>query len=511
MAVQQVQGARGVVATGHALATDAALAVLQQGGNAVDASVCAALVLTVVCPYACTLAGDAYLLIHDPKAGRIFGLNGTGCAPLRADLARFADGIPRSGPRAATVPGLVSALCEALDRFGSMSFAALVAPAIRLAEEGFAVHPYFARNIEDREALLATDPAAAALFLPQGKPLAAGALFVQPALAKTLRRLAEEGAQSFYEGALAQEMASASLEQGGLLAAADFAAHRTLWQDPVSAPFFGHDVWTMPPNSYGPTLLFQLLALEQADIAGVAPDDAEFVRLGYAARRAAYKTAARFIGDPTLCEAPLRRLLAEAIGGAAPAGEIPAEAQDRCTTNVVAIDSTGLSVSLIESISTPFGAGVMLGDTGIVLNNRLGGFSTDPASLNVIAPGKRPAHTLAPCMVTKGREFFLSLGTPGTVGQTCVVAQILARLLACGQTPVEAIAAPRWSVDFQGKLIVEDTMAQTLQQSITDGEPEMRAEKAGWISFGSLKLAMRDEGGFRGFADDRRCATAAAF
>jgi gamma-glutamyltranspeptidase/glutathione hydrolase len=469
------------------------------------------LVLTVVCPYACTLAGDAYLLIRDPKSDRIFGLNGTGCAPGRAELVRFADGIPRSGPLAATVPGLVGALCEALDRFGSMSFAALLAPAIRLAEDGFTVHPYFARNIEDRKTLLASDPAAAALFLPDGKPLAAGALFVQPALAATLRRLAEEGPQSFYQGALAQEMASASLAQGGLLAAADFASHRSLWQDPISAPFFGHDVWTMPPNSYGPTLLFQLLQLESAAIADVDPDGAEFVRLGYAARRSAYKTAARFIGDPALCEAPLRKLLADALAGATPAGKAPAEARDRCTTNVVAIDSHGMSVSLIESISTPFGAAVMLGDTGIVLNNRLGGFNTDPASLNVIAPGKRPAHTLAPCMVTRDGRLVMSLGTPGTVGQTCVLAQILTRLLAVGQVPAAAIAAPRWSVDFQGKLIVEDTMAQTLQQAVQSNEPETRAEKAGWISFGSLKLAMMEEGGFRGFADDRRSATAAAF
>jgi gamma-glutamyltranspeptidase/glutathione hydrolase len=255
-------------------------------------------------------------------------------------------------------------------------------------------------------------------------------------------------------------------------------------------------------------LLFQLLHLERDGVAALDPDGADFVRLGYAARRGAYKSAGRFIGDPQLCEAPLRRLLAEAISGAAPQGAMPAEAQDRCTTNVVAIDSQGLSVSLIESISTPFGAGVMLGDTGIVLNNRLGGFSTDPQSLNVIAPGKRPAHTLAPCLVTKDGHLAMSLGTPGTVGQTCVLAQILARLLGCGQAPDDAIAAPRWSVDFQGKLIVEDTMAQDVRQAI--GDPELRVEKAGWISFGSLKLVLTEEGGFRGFADDRRSATAAA-
>jgi gamma-glutamyltranspeptidase len=509
MTIGTARGRAGMVVAGHPLAAEEGRRVLAAGGNAVDAAVAAGLVLAVVCPYACTLAGDVYMLIRDGKSGRIHGLNGTGAAPQGATRERFSQGMANAGILSASVPGLLAGFEEALARFGSRTFPELAAPAFCLAAEGFPVFPYFAQQIRQRADLLAKDAEASRLFLPGGAPLAAGTQFRQPELAAILKRLIEEGAGSFYRGAVAQRFAEACTALGGLIGEDDLAAHRSLWQEPMAAPFYGHDVWTMPPNSYGPTLLLQLLDLAAAGVDRLSPDSADFVLAGYRARQRAYKLAGPFIGDPGECEAPMRALVAEASAGRlAPTGPMPAEARDRCTTNVVAIDRHGNTVSLIESISAPFGAGTVLPGTGILLNNRMAGFSTDPASRNCVAPGKRPAHTLAPCMVTRRDALVMSVGTPGTVGQTCSLAQLLARILACGEEPAAAIAAPRWSVDFAGKLVVEEEMAPSLQEAVQAGEPEAKPMKRGWISFGSVKLAAATAEGYVGFADDRRAAAA---
>lgn len=513
-AIELARGRQGVVASGHAHATEAALAVLRAGGNAVDAAVAGALVLCVVCPYACTLAGDAYLLVYDPDRGAVWGLNGTGCAPRSATPERFGAGIPRDGALCATVPGLLAGLEDVLARHGTRTLKELIAPALALAHEGFAVNAYFARNVRDRAALLARDAPAAALFLPGGVPLEAGAWLRQPDLAAQLAAIADEGAASFYCGTVAERMLAAGRESGWLIARDDLAGHRSLAQAPIAAPFCGREVWTMPPNSYGATLLLQLMGLEAEGIAELDPDGAEFVLRGIRARRAAYRAAAALIGDPEHLEAPLRDLIetVRRSGGRMPdaAPAMPAETRDRCTTNIVVVDRHGLAVSLIESISAPFGAGVVLPGTGIVLNNRLAGFVNDPASPNCIAPGKRPAHTLAPCMVTQNGALALTIGTPGTVGQTCTLAQVLARVLACGQDIAVAADRPRWSVDFAGKPVVEDTMDAPLRAELEAALPELRAMPAGWISFGSIKLVRAAGEDLIGLADHRRCATAAA-
>src|SRR6185437_12155470 len=255
-------------------------------------------------------------------------------------------------------------------------------------------------NTTERASLLAKDPGASALFLPGGRPLAEGDRLAQASLAGVLRRVAERGVTTFYSGELAERIAAASAKLGGLITVEDLAQHDSLWQAPIAAPFYGHEVVTMPPNSFGATLLFQLLALEAGGIDAVAPRSLDFILRGYAARRGAYRTAARLIADPSLSAAPLKS--AE-----------PAESRDRCTTCAVVIDRDGMAVSLIESISAPYGAGVVLEDMGILLNNRMAGFSSDPASPNGIAPAKRPANTLAPCLVMKDGRLAMSLGTPG--------------------------------------------------------------------------------------------------
>lgn len=511
MKAQTARGRNGIVATGHALASEAALDVLRDGGNAVDAAVASALVLAVVCPYACTLGGDLYALVYDPAAESCLGLNATGCSAQAATLERFASGIPGNGALSATVPGLLRGAADLLARFGSRELGALMQPAIRLADEGFTVHRQLATNTADRAELLAKDAPARALFLPSGKPLQEGAQFVQPELARILRTVAEHGVESFYRGDIAVRMVRSGAQIGALFNEEDFATHQSMWQRPIAVPFYGHDIVTMPPNSFGATLLFQLLELEAGEIAKCDPNGSDFILRGYEARRNAYRSAAKMIADPRVAEEKLRQALADAVAKGGHSGlrqaTMPAEARDRCTTCAVVIDRDGMAVSLIESVSAPYGAGVVLEGTGILLNNRMAGFNNDPASDNCVAPAKRPANTLAPCLVLKNSQLAMSVGTPGTVGQTCTLAQFLARILACGEDAADAVAAPRWSVDFQGKLVVEDAMDETLRRAVLERHAEAKAMRTGWISFGSIKLAMVSEDGFVGVADQRRAAT----
>jgi gamma-glutamyltranspeptidase/glutathione hydrolase len=512
MSVDVAHGTHGIVASGHKLATEAAIEVLKSGGNAIDAAVCGALVLAVVCPYACSLAGDMYMLIHKPDIGSVIGLNATGKSPANATLEHFPEGIDRSGIRSATVPGMLAGMSDALDRYGTMSLRALLAPAIRIAAEGFTVHPYFTKNIEDRKGLLSRDPTACDLFLPDGHPLKPGSRFVQTDLAATLSLIAKDGISSFYSGKLAKQFVVASRKLGGLFSEADLSGHSSLWQTPISAPFFDYDVWTMPPNSYGATLLLQLIELEAKGIHRCDSSSVPFITQGFEARRAAYASTARYIADPDVAEDKAYNALQVAINDRGlrrgKQGQF-AEASDSSTTNIVVIDQAGNAVSLIESISTPFGAGLVIENTGMVLNNRLAGFNTDPLSLNCLSPRKRPAHTLAPCIVTKNGALYMSIGTPGTVGQTCTLAQVLARILAHGEAPDAAISAPRWSVDFEGKLIIEaSTPDPLLEEARAAGA---RTMPSGWISFGSIKLVLRNGAHLSGYADDRRSASTAGF
>jgi len=496
-----------MAATGHGHSTNAALRVLNAGGNAVDAAVAAALVLAVVCPYATSLGGELFALVYDPRTQTTAGLNGTGRSPA----ATASGAPPRSGPLSATVPALLRGLDDLLGRYGTLSFARLAEPAIALAAGGFSVHPTLAENARERSELLANDAAARALFLPGGRPLRLGALFVQSDLAGVLREVAACGVDAFYAGELGERFARAGAAAGAVITAADLAEHQSLWQTPLSVPFYGRDVWTMPPNSYGPTLLLQLIDLQAMQIDTIDPSDAAFIDAGIEARRRAYAAASPWIADPRLAEATGAAFIADAAarGRYDVPGEASAEPRDRCTTNAIVVDETGLAVSLVESISAPWGAGVVVPGTGVLLNNRMAGFNRDPAHPNAIAPGKRPANTLAPCMVTRDGAFAMTLGTPGTVGQTCTLAQFLARTIAHGESAAQAAAAPRWSVDFEGRPILEDTMDAGLRAAVLARHPDARVMPAGWISFGSIKLAAVSGTGYEGVADYRRAATTA--
>ena len=466
-----------------------------------DAALAAAAVLSVVCPYACSIGGDVYILLYWAKAGELAGLNGSGRAPAQATAETFANGIPRNGIRSVCVPGVVAGWASALERFGTLPWVDILAPAMQLAKRGVPVHATLAQNSTERADLLARNPAAHTLF----GGLTVGSMLVQPELAATLQRIAERGAAEFYEGETAHRVVRASGDLGGLLAAEDLGSHESLWQQPVTAPFRGCEVATMPPNSYGLTLLFQLLlSAEWAPGATVA----EAALQGFAARRKAYAAASPVMADPEDHEATARALLTEAIAGRWTSVP-PVESRDRCTTNVVAMDRWGNAVSLVQSVSAPYGAGVIAPGTGILLNNRMTGFTPEPGQPNTVGPRRRPAHTLIPSLVLRQTRPWMALGTPGAAGQSCTLAQILRRVLIDGQTLDAAIAEPRWSVDLRGQPIYESDMDEGTAAQLRAATPAFAPKATGWQTFGSVKAVAVEADGFVGVADGRREAAVA--
>jgi len=511
--VQTARGSRAAVSSGHPMASAEAIRVLRDGGNIIDAAIAGAAVLSVVLPYACGIGGDMYLLYYDPKTARMHGLNGTGAAPSGAVPGRFPDGIPQAGIHSATVPGVVAAWEDALERFGTRTLHDLLQPAIRCAREGFPVHRGLIENAHEKQSLISRNDEAARLFLPGGRVPEPGQTVVQTDLARSLARIAEGGAREFYAGALAENMLRRIEALGGLFVTEDLARHRTLWQEPMHARIYGHEIFTMPPNSLGLGLLLQLLAFQAADDG--AADPVSFWQQTIAAWRWAHRVSDGLIGDPgdsvALAEALLEKTASDpsSIGLPGPGpGALPASGD---TSNLVIIDSGGSAVSLVQSVSGPFASGIVLEGTGVLLNNRMRGFNTREGSVNCVAPGRRPAHTLVPAMIARDGEVVMSIGTPGAAGQTITLAQVLVRMLARGQSVGEAIAAPRWSIAPSGRIIVERTAPPSVISELRRSEPDLELLDVRNVRFGSVKAVWRDGSSVRAVADYRRVAAARAW
>ncbi len=511
LSVQTARGSRVAVSSGHEMASAEAIRVLQDGGNIVDAAIAGAAVLSVVLPYASGIGGDMYLLYYDPKAGRMHGLNGTGAAPSGAVPARFADGMPQSGIRSASVPGVVAAWEDALHRFGTRTLHDLLQPAIGYAREGFPAHRGLIENVHEKQSLISRNDEAARLFLPGGRVPELGQTIVQTDLARSLEHIAEGGAREFYAGALAENMVRRIEALGGLFSSEDLARHRTLWQEPIHARIYGHEIHTMPPNSLGLGLLLQLLVFQAADTA----DSVSLWQRTIAAWRRAHHASDGLIGDPgdsvALAEALLEKAASDPSSIGIPVagpGALPASGD---TSNLVIIDSGGSAVSLVQSVSGPFASGIVLEGTGVLLNNRMRGFNTREGSVNCVAPGRRPAHTLVPALIARDGEVVMSIGTPGAAGQTITLAQVLVRMLARGQSAGEAIAAPRWSIAPSGRIIVERTAPPSVISELRRSEPDLELLDVRNVRFGSVKAVWRDGSSVHAVADYRRVAAARAW
>jgi gamma-glutamyltranspeptidase/glutathione hydrolase len=466
-----VMARNGAIATSQPLATAAGLRALQNGGNAIDAAVTAAAVLAVVEPTMNSAGGDLFALLYDARTKRIHGLNSSGRAPAAATLEEFQrrklDKIPLRGELSVSVPGVVDGWSELLAKHGTITLAQALEPAIRYAREGFAVSEIVAWQWREVEDVLARDPKAAAIFLPNGKAPVAGDVFKNPALASSLEQIAKGGRDVFYRGAIAKAIADDMQRRGGLIRAEDLAAQHADWVDPLSTTYRGYQVMELPPNTQGIVPLEMLNILEGYDVRGLGHNTAAYLHLLVEAKRIAFADRDAWIGDPASTpKAAIDRMLSKDYaaqrrreidanaavhdvkpmtldGRSSPdGGEHPQGMGD--TVYLTAADSQGNVISLIQSVFEIFGSGLVAGDTGIVLQNRGSLFSLTPGHANQLAPGKRPFHTLIPAMVLKDNQPFLSFGVMGGDMQAQGHVQVLLNLIDFGMNIQEAGEAARF-------------------------------------------------------------------
>ena len=456
----------GMVAAAHPLITAAGVGELARGGNAVDAAVAAALTAAVVMPEMCAIGGDLFAVVHPPGngAGETVAVHGSGISPRGAsiDLMRergdaAANRMPYQGPLSVAVPGMVDACFALLGRYGTRSFAQVAEAAIGHAANGFPLGPKGAVAIAESVDLLAQTPASAAVFLPNGSAPRTGELLRQSDLARTLGEIAAGGADAFYRGQIATRIGRAVAALGGALAADDMADHATDVAPALAASYRDVVVHTTDLPSHGLILLETLKIAERADPASLAALSADGVHLMAEAFKAAVADRLAYAGDPAFVDTPLAALLGAdraarrfaAIDRERSASDVPAMPLAGGDTTYIAVaDGAGSMVSLIVSLSSGFGSGVVAGDTGVLLNNRAGrGFTLEDGHPNVYAPGKKTMHTLHCYLVAAGDGTPLLVGgTPGGDGQPQWNAQNLSALIDGGLDVQATVEAPRWTI-----------------------------------------------------------------
>jgi gamma-glutamyltranspeptidase / glutathione hydrolase len=527
----EVQGTSAAVVADHPLAAAAGADVLRRGGNAVDAAITMAAVLAVVRPHMNGIGGDAFLLIREGRSGRVHALNGSGRAGSLASAAWFrARGyteMPNTGVATVTVPGAVRAWADALRRHGSISLAQALAPAINYASRGFPVSEKLAADIAAQRQKLAADPAMAAVFLPGGEPPAVGSLLRQPDLARSLQLLARDGAEALYTGELAQRLDLFMAAETGAISINDMAAHSSTWQQPITTTYAGFRVLAFPPNSQGVALLMQMNMAELFDLPGMGHNTAAYVAVLADVTRLAFAERDRYVTDPAFAEIPLDRMLskqwaAEAVtrrdagrpeittqhdirtaGGRTAIGD--GGDGDGDTVFLAVVDAHGNAVSLIQSLYNAFGSGRMVPGTGIVLHNRGALFTLEQGSVHVIAPRKRPYHTLAPAMVLNGDgSLRMVLGTPGSDGQTQTLLQVFNNMVLFGMTPQRAVEAPRWRWWPDGRLQVEEGIAVSVRDGLAAAGRDVRLQFGMSAELGGVQVIMISPTGVKSVGADPR-------
>ncbi len=517
-----VRAANGVVASGHHLATAAGVAALREGGTAVDAAIAAAAVCAVVKPSATAIGGDVFALVYDAGRREVIAYNGSGAAPLSLDVERLrASGYPATGAIMATVPGCVAAWGDMMEAHGKLGLERALAPAIAYADEGFPVSSLLAGAIASHARALAPDAEAARTYLPRGHPPRAGEMLQQRDLAASLRAIAAGGAEAFYRGSLAERIADGVARAGGALGARDLEAHRTDLPEPLSVGHKGLRVVGQPPVSQGHILLEELAIADGLDLARMGWGSAELIHTMVEIKKIAFADRSAFAGDPRVVEFDARRLLdpafvasrRKAIGGRAAeradAGELALPAH---TTYLAVADRDGNCVSLIESVFSGFGSGTVVPGTGILLNDRLRGFSLDPRSPNAIAPGKRPVHTLNAVMALEGSTPRFVYGTPGAQAQVQTNFQLAIALIDMGMDVQEAIESPRWFHESGRTLQMEARSSDDVRHALAAKGHEIRLLPE-WdaVTGGAQVIAVDENGVFAAGADPRREGTAAGY
>lgn len=512
--------ARNMVATSQPLAAQAGLRMLLLGGNAVDAAVAAAIAATVVEPVANGIGGDAFALVWDGR--RLTGLNASGRSPGAWTSARFSSAtvLPGRGWESVTVPGAVSAWAALSRQYGKLPFEQLFVPAIEYAEQGFLVSPIIARQWAEQAVELGREPGFEAAFLPEGRAPYAGERFCNPLQARTLAEIARTKGQSFYQGALAEQMVMDAKRHSAALSLEDLATHRPIWEEPISHRYRNIDVHEMPPNGQGLGALMALGILEHFDMPRFAVDSADSCHVQIEALKLAFADIYAHLADPSAMRIKSRELLepeylasrarlidlrrAQWHGTGMPRAE--------GTIYLTTADASGMMVSYIQSNYRGFGSGVVVPGTGISLNNRASGFSLTSGHPNRVEGGKRPFHTIMPGFVTSGGKPLLSFGVMGANMQPQGHVQMLVRVTDYGQNIQAAADAPRWKItEDQQSVMIEPGFSDAVLAELSARGHRLQLAPVDSTEFGAAQLIERMEHGYIGASERRRDGQAVGF
>jgi gamma-glutamyltranspeptidase / glutathione hydrolase len=512
---------RGMVITSQPLAALAGVEILRQGGNAVDAAIAAAAMLNVTEPMSTGIGGDAFALIYESKTGLVLGLNASGRSAYAATLAEYQRRlgvaqaeIPGSSLLAVTVPGTVDGWAAALEQCGRMSLPDVLGPAIRAAEEGFAVAPMTSLTWLMYEEALAQQPDSGKTWLyPDGHAPRPGELFKNPRLARTLRLIAEGGREAFYHREIAEAIVRFSEANDGLFTRADFADHTSTWVDPIAVNYRGYDILELPPNGQGITVLEALHILGQDDLTSLGHNTPDTTHLQIEAIKLASHDSKRYVSDPDVVEVPMGMLLSAEYARQQRARvsmekaidqPTPGRATSGDTVYICAADAEGNLVSFINSIFVPWGSGLTVGETGIVLQNRGFSFSLDQEHVNVIAPHKRTRHTILPAMLMHQGKPLIAFGCVGGDVQPQGQVQFICNVVDFGLNLQDALDAPRWRYEGSGASIeLEAGIPRDTWQSLAKRGHSITGS-GGFFGGGQALLIHPDYQTFQGGSDSRR-------
>jgi len=529
-----VYGKGGIVATSQPLATAAGLEILAQGGNAADAAVAAGAALNVTEPTSTGIGGDMFAMFYSADSQRVTALNGSGRAPSALTLDRlkkegFASDIPPFHAHTVTVPGACAGWFDLVAKHGLLSMAEILAPAIRLAEEGFPVAPltshYWQRGAERQ---LKSAPNGHELTI-DGRGPNEGEIFRNLGLARTFKTIAEGGASAFYQGAIAESIISVIKEAGGCMTVDDLASHVSTWEEPISVDYRGYRVYECPPNGQGITALIALNLLERFDFAESQPLSTERLHVLIEALRLAFADSKWYVADPAFSKIPIQELLSKQYADERrklielkratidPKRGAPVSSSDTVYLSVV--DKFGNACSFINSNYMGFGTGIVPKGWGFTLQNRGHNFSLDPNHPNALAPRKRPYHTIIPAMVTRlpspsesptgvlregaggevmgeGESLYASYGVMGGFMQPQGHVQVLSALVDDGLDPQAALDQPRFCIDVDesgGEVAIEEGMPEeTISGLKKMGHPVYSVTGYDRALFGRGQVILRD-------------------
>jgi gamma-glutamyltranspeptidase/glutathione hydrolase len=505
----------GMVATSQPLASAAALRVLQDGGNAIDAAITAAAVLNVVEPNSTGIGGDMFALVYMQQDAKSVGLNGSGWAGAKASVdffkTRNLSDVPVFGMLSVTVPGAVAGWYKLHQRYGKLPMSRILAPAIEYAERGFPVSEIISGQWQHAQERLRATPDAARHALLDGRAPHHGEVFKMPELARSLKVIAEGGRDAFYKGDLAKEIVQFSDRHDGLLTLSDFAEFDAQWVEPVSTNYRGYDVYELGAQTQGITVLEMLNILEAYDLKALGHNSAEHLHLMIEAKKLAFADRDAYIADPDKASVPVARLISKQYAAerrklisethATPSPR-PGLRENGDTVYLTVVDKDHNAVSFINSLFEGFGSGLVAGDTGIVLQNRGALFKLDPWHPNVIAPRKRPFHTLIPGMLLKDGQPIWSFGVMGGDNQPQGHTQVLINFIDFGMDVQQAGEAPRFRHSGEDVLL-ESAIGSSVRSALTRKGHHVASAADAWGGYQGITIDSK-RGVLAGGSDPRK-------